>query len=181
MTATKFLYSFVNTFGNITLHLIAGVFTLLAGCICLPNLQDQVHMTALIFIFGSSTLRTEVLCTPSSTGLGFKFMTVGSKFMTFHATEMPALTTRSSVTSCFKPTLWRTQSTSSICIGWSNNNTAANSRLSAWPSVTSCSNHLAISDFYSSALIFTHLWTSYCSHVNFVHWLILYIPNLWYS
>ena len=31
-----------------------------------------------------------------------------------------------------KPTLWRTRSTSSMCIGCSNNNTEANSRLSAW-------------------------------------------------
>ena len=32
----------------------------------------------------------------------------------------------------FKPPVWKTGSTSSICIGCSNNNTAANSRLSTW-------------------------------------------------
>ena len=32
----------------------------------------------------------------------------------------------------FKPTIWKTGSTTSVCIGCSNNNTAANSRLSAW-------------------------------------------------
>ena len=31
-----------------------------------------------------------------------------------------------------KPLIWKTGSTSSICIGCSNNNTAANSRLSKW-------------------------------------------------
>ena len=31
-----------------------------------------------------------------------------------------------------KPLIWKTRSTSSICIGCSNNNTVANSRLSAW-------------------------------------------------
>ena len=33
---------------------------------------------------------------------------------------------------CFKPTIWKTGSTTSVCIGCSNNKTAANSRLSAW-------------------------------------------------
>ena len=32
----------------------------------------------------------------------------------------------------FKPPIWKTGSTSSICIGCSNNNTEANSKLSAW-------------------------------------------------
>ena len=33
---------------------------------------------------------------------------------------------------CLKLTIWKTGSTTSVCIGCSNNNTAANSRLSAW-------------------------------------------------
>ena len=60
--------------------------------------RGLIHTTLLFVV--QVRLRTEVLCTPSSTRSGFEFMTTDHN-STFHVTETFALTSRPSVASPF--------------------------------------------------------------------------------